>query len=166
MSKKKKTAEKAPPRGASEGFRRWWEPTDVDELSGAHIGGHPDALRIWARKDPGRWVRRAYGTPTDAAYLVEYYRQQYDAWVDAGKPKGEPFVSVASTVEQQKEWARGVKGLLLQIGRPMPKTHYDVTNPRRGDVARPAKARVVEPLAIGEGDDAIDFTRRNNEGEE
>ena len=88
-------------------FLTWWNPTGTDEESGAHKGGHPDAQRLWARKDPGRWTRRTYGVNANHAWLAAPYRNEYLAWVQAGKPaRAEEFVSLAlPTEEQRARWA-------------------------------------------------------------
>ena len=61
---KKKTTKRTSPREAPDAFCEWWNPSGTEEPSGANIGGHPDAKRVWARKDAGRWTRRIYGTAT------------------------------------------------------------------------------------------------------
>lgn len=159
MRKKKQTAT-ASREGPSEGFRRWWEPEGTDEPSGACIGGHPDAHRIWARKEPGRWARTRSGTTTAIAWLSEYYRNQYDAWVDAGKPKTEPFISICASPERQVEWAKATKGIIAQIGKPIPKVTPKELNAEARRMSLPHK--MIEPI----DEDAIDFDHRNNEGEE
>jgi hypothetical protein len=118
-------------------FCNWWNPTGIDELSGAAIGGHPDAERMWARKDPGRWNRREYGVNANLAWLCDNYYQEYTRWVEAGRPKTKPFVSLALTTEQQSKAWKVIGDILRGAAKPMPA-----------------------------GDDAIDFTTRkdyNNE---
>jgi len=119
--KKKKTTEKAPLEPLPDDFCSWWNPSGIDAVSGAHIGGHPDATRVWARKDPGRWRRRTYGIGARKAWTCEPYRREYERWLDAGKPEGEEFISIAATLERQREFYQGIKAKLAQIGKPMPK---------------------------------------------
>jgi hypothetical protein len=90
-----------------EDFEKWWNPRDTEDESGASVGGHPDAFRLFARKDPGRWVRQSFGTTADIAWNIALYREEYDAWVAAGKPQpDEEYVSIAlSREEQQKRFA-------------------------------------------------------------
>lgn len=77
-------------------FIGWWEPSEVDEESGASVGGQPEAKRVWARKDQGGWNRRTYGVGHELAWNVADIRASYQAWVDAGSPVPfEPFVSKA-----------------------------------------------------------------------
>lgn len=99
----------------------WWNPTGREEPSGADIGGHPDAERVWARKDPGRWKRRTYGINAIIAWSCEYYRNEYLRWVDAERPKREPFVSIALPLdEQKKRW--DALGLMPKEDRqPLPR---------------------------------------------
>lgn len=101
-------------------FCDWWSPTGIQEPSGASVGGHPDAERVWARKDPGRWSRRVYGINANKAWLVGSIRAEYLRWVDADRPQQEPFVSICATAERQAEFAREVKALLAEIGKKMP----------------------------------------------
>jgi hypothetical protein len=91
-----------------EEFVTWWVPRDTQELSGASIGGHMDATRVWARKDPGGWVRRRYGIEAELAWNMACYRESYDAWHSAGSPQpDEDFVSVALPLDEQKaRWQR------------------------------------------------------------
>jgi len=97
MARKKKTdADETPSRPrAPEEFCAWWYPTSQDQESGASIGGHPDAARMWARKDPGRWCRRAFGIKADNAWLCQCYQDEYNSWIQAGRPeRAEPFISL------------------------------------------------------------------------
>jgi hypothetical protein len=90
-----------------EDFMKWWVPFGKDEESGASIGGHPDAFRVFARKDPGKWVRQSFGIEPDIAWNIACYREQYNAWRAAGSPQpDEEYVSIAlSREEQQKRFA-------------------------------------------------------------
>jgi hypothetical protein len=122
-----------------EDFCNWWNPSGRDELSGADIGGHPDAERVWARKDAGRFTRRTYGINAPTAWLSARYRAEYTAWVNAGRPKrDEPFVSLASPITEQVEFWQGVKSKLKDIGKKVPK-------PKPQDYDK-GKAPFVEPL--------------------
>jgi len=50
---------------------------------------------MWARKDPGRWCRRAFGIKADNAWLCQCYQDEYNAWIQAGRPeRAEPFISL------------------------------------------------------------------------
>jgi hypothetical protein len=102
-------------------FCEWWSPSRRDHESGADIGGHPDAERVWARKDPGRWVHRTYGTNARIAWNAQRYRNEFLAWVDLGKPEREEFISLAAPVERQKQFWKELKTTISSIGKPMPK---------------------------------------------
>ena len=106
-------------------FLEWWNPTGTDEPSGASIGGHPDAERVWARKDPGRWTRRTYGINAVLAWTCQCYRDEYERWIDAEQPEREPFVSIAATLEQQYELMKKLKAILKGAAKPMPKEDND-----------------------------------------
>jgi hypothetical protein len=118
---KKQPKERPPSQQPPDDFCEWWNPTRRDEPSGADVGGHPDAERVWARKDPGRWVRRTYGINAVLAWQAEPYRQEYLRWVDADRPEREPFVSIAAPLEKQRAFYRGLKATIDQIAKPMPK---------------------------------------------
>ena len=120
-------------------FLQWWNPYDVDRVSGASIGGHPEAYRIWARKDPGKWRRGRYGLNVIEAWNSDNYRQDYLRWLAAGKPEPDvPYVSISATLERQKEFWRGLKSLIDKIGKPMPKISH-------GDIALEAVATTAMP---------------------
>jgi hypothetical protein len=106
-------------------FCEWWNPTGVDEPSGAAIGGHPEAKRVHARKDPGRWVRHTYGITAVLAWQCRIYRDEYQRWVDAGKPEREPYVSIAAPLERHRELARELSAIVRRIGKPMPEEDDD-----------------------------------------
>jgi hypothetical protein len=95
-------------------FCDWWNPSGVEEPSGASMGGHPDAERTWARKDPGRWTRRTYGINANLAWLSDVYRREYQRWLDAGKPEREKFVSLALTLKEQHEHWEEIDHILAQ----------------------------------------------------
>jgi hypothetical protein len=103
-------------------FLAWWNPTGKDEASGAHIGGQPDAVRIWARKDEGGWARGSHGITSEVAWNTKHFRDKYEAWAQAGSPEpDEPFISIALTRdEQQRRW-QALRQILGKIGKPMPK---------------------------------------------
>jgi hypothetical protein len=111
----------APGHAPSIGFMEWWNPDSIIEPSGASRGGHPDAERVWARKDPGRWTRRTLGISANRAWLVARYRDEYARWVEADRPETEKFISICASPERQVEFAKSVKALLAQIGQPMTK---------------------------------------------
>jgi hypothetical protein len=120
---KKKQQTRQPQRQAPDDFCEWWNPSGREKDSGADIGGHPDAKRVWARKDSGRWTHRTYGITAAGAWQVDSCRKEYWAWVDANRPKSVkgPFVSLAATLAQQGEFWTGLKTTLAQIVKPMPK---------------------------------------------
>lgn len=132
-------------------FMEWWNPTSVEEPSGASVGGHPDAERVWARKDPGRWARRTYGINAVKAWHVKSYREEYDRWVEAGKPDTEPFVSICVPLDGQNDFWKSVKATLAAIAKPP--TRSEEAARRRllqqqkvallGD-AKPVEGRVIE----------------------
>ncbi len=101
-------------------FCEWWHPHRRDQ-SGADIGGHPDAERIWARKDPGRWVHRKYGTSARAAWNAQRYRDEYLTWVNLGRPDRGDFISLAAPIETTKQSLKQLKSILGNIGKKMPK---------------------------------------------
>lgn len=115
---KKKKEEPTAPRDDSppDEFCDWWYPKKEDPQSGASIGGHPDAARMWARKDPGHWTRRAYGITAATAWLVPRFRAQFNAWKAAGSPKREEeFISLALPLEEQSKcWTE--LSLVLKTG--------------------------------------------------
>lgn len=102
-------------------FIVWWSPCGKDRESGADTGGHPDAFRVWARKDPGRWVRRSFGISALMAWNAQCYRSEYLRWIDAGRPEQEEFISLAATLERQKQFWHDLKPIIAKIGKPMPK---------------------------------------------
>jgi hypothetical protein len=139
MKKKAKHREQAPTEGPPDDFCEWWNPSGTDALSGASVGGHPDAIRTWARPEShGRFARRHYGISAVLAWTAAPYRQEYHEWVRNGRPERNPFVSMAATVKRQSEFWTGLKGLLPSVGRPMPKPQ-----PRDWDQG---KAPHVEPI--------------------
>lgn len=83
-------------------FIGWWMPHGHIEPSGASIGGHLQAKRVWARKDPGAWERRTYGFEAEIAWNMAGYRAEFEAWVTAGSPAPEEeFVSIALPRDEQ-----------------------------------------------------------------
>jgi hypothetical protein len=104
-------------------FVDWWVTVDEDAASRAHIGGHPDARRRWARRVTGGWTFAWFGITSLDAWNVAQYRKEFEAWVAAGSPeRPEPFVSIGLPLpEQLKRWS-AMKGIIAQIGKPMPKT--------------------------------------------
>lgn len=125
-------------------FCNWWYPSGIDETSGASVGGHPDAHRIWARHDPGRWNRRIYGCSAAIAWSAEIYRDEYLRWVDAGRPDRQPFVSISATLAQQQAFWAEVKTTLARIGKPMP--HTTAKDLQREQLQAGQKPRLIEPL--------------------
>jgi hypothetical protein len=142
---KKKQRETAPAEGPPDDFCKWWNPSGTDELSGASIGGHPEAERIWARKDPGRWLRRRYGIDARRAWLAQPYRSEYNAWVEAGRPETEePFVSIALPLAEQVQRWKEIRLKLAQIAKPMPRLrHRDL---QREQLAAGQDPTIAEPI--------------------
>jgi hypothetical protein len=105
----------------SPAFVGWWQPDSRDPVSGADVGGHREARRRWARKDPGKYVHQWYGLTAESAYNTSKYREEFDAWVAAGSPEREPFVSIAAPLSRQKRFWRELKPVIAQISKPMPK---------------------------------------------
>lgn len=154
------TKKKTYSREAPDAFCEWWNPTGTQEPSGANIGGHPDAKRVWARKDEGRWTRRVYGMTAAQAWMVDRYREEYQLWLDGGET-GKPFVSLAATVEQQKEFWKGLATTLRKAVKPVPKAKqrdYD-----KGKA--PWKEPMDEQKALPEGN-IVDAEFTKLEGDE
>ena len=102
-------------------------PTGLFGASEKHMFEH--ASRIWARKDPGAWKRKRYGTSTLDAWNSDSYVREFDAWQHAGSPEREPFVSIAAPYERQKQFFTELKGIIAKIGKPMPKPEvFDYDN--------------------------------------
>jgi hypothetical protein len=97
-------------------FLAWWEPDDTDPVSGASVGGHPKARRVWAIKDSHGWTRRWYGTPALDAWNTAEFLQQFDEWQNLGSPEKEPFISRAASKETQSECWHDLGPLLHAIG--------------------------------------------------
>jgi len=119
---KKKTDNAKPMERPPDEFLDWWYPSGTDVFSGASMGGHPDAERIWARKDPGKWTRRTYGVKATQAWLTDRYRREYETWMAAGRPKRVPeFTSIVAPMEKQRAFWRTLAQSLREIVKPMPK---------------------------------------------
>jgi hypothetical protein len=108
-------------------FCEWWYPYGRDPESGAHIGGHPESERVWARKDPGRWVRRTYGITARIAYNTAHYRGEYEGWVNLGRPRRKPFISLAATNTRQLQFWRDLMPIYQWafVGKSIPKADLD-----------------------------------------
>ena len=114
MRKKQKeqTESNLPP----DDFNDWWYPTGTDELSGASIGGHPDAERTWSRRDGSFWKRRRYGINALAAWQCEIYREEFEHWQNNGSPpRATEFVSNAATLPRQREFWSSIRDLLAKM---------------------------------------------------
>lgn len=103
-------------------FTGWWQPFEFDPVSGAHVGGHPDAYRRWSRKDGGGWKHRWYGISTVDAWNVAQYVEEFNAWQEIGSPeKAEEFISISATKERQIQYwkdAKPLMNLMLQGAKP------------------------------------------------
>ena len=108
-------------------FCNWWYPSRRDHESGADIGGHPEAERVWARKDPGRWVRRTYGTTARIAWNTARIRGQYERWVELGRPKRKEFISLAATRARQFQFWKDLMPIYQWcfVGKSIPKAELD-----------------------------------------
>jgi hypothetical protein len=156
MKKKKRDNNEKPRDVPSEDFINWWNPHGTDVFSGASLGGHADARRIWARKDPGRWTRRTYGIDAHRAWLAMPYRCEYLRWLTAGKPKPKvEFVSIAATLEQQRAFWRQLKDTIAQIGKPMPKAEPRDYDKGTAPIVEPIDE--LQPRASEEDDNGIPF---------
>jgi hypothetical protein len=136
-------------------FITWWEPAGSDDATGASVGGHPDARRIWARIDNGQITRRVTGTDAIHAWAHDGYRDEFYQWVAAGKPQGEPFVSLAATLEQQAMFTSVVANTVRAIKRtikPM-QTDYDKGKAPFVEPVDEQKARTKEETS----DEPIEF---------
>lgn len=99
-----------PGRAAPDDFCAWWYPTGTDELTGASVGGHPDAIRVWARPMKAGFLHKTMGTNANVAWFVQEYRDQFLEWKSIGSPEpSKPFVSEAlPLVEGAKRFAEVV----------------------------------------------------------
>lgn len=153
--RKRKTKETKQPAngGPPDAFCEWWNPSGTDTISGASIGGHPDASRVWSRKDEGRYTHRTYGISAVHAWMAENYRAEYQQWVDVGRPAAlRPFVSLGMPLSQQVEHWKEIHGKLKAIAKPMPRMRH--TDLQREQMAAGHKPDIAEP---------IDFEERNIE---
>jgi hypothetical protein len=161
--RKKKQTERRPAEGPPDAFCEWWNPSGIDPVSGASIGGHIDAERVWARKDPGRWNRRTYGMNARIAWQADFIRQEFSAWERAGSPEREPFVSIAQPMSEQVSFWHGLKEKLAEIGKkvlhPMPHHYGKDKAPFREPLELP-EAGVIDAEFTKVDDDAIDFNHR------
>jgi hypothetical protein len=100
-------------------FRTWWQPTHIDPTSGASVGGHPDALRIWARPEETRgYAHGRYGIHTLVAWNMQYYRDQFNEWKHQGYPeRATEFVSLSAPLSRQGEYWKRLEPIRQMIGR-------------------------------------------------
>lgn len=106
-----------PPRD----FVEWWDPARKDKTSGADIGGHEDAERTWAVKDRGTWKLKVYGIQAEDAWNTVTYRQEYEAWVAAGRRKrSKDFVSITTmpAEEQLRRWRKVIASMRGRSKQP------------------------------------------------
>jgi hypothetical protein len=127
----------------SDAFVAWWTPSGTEEGTGAAVGGHPDADRIWARpEDNGRYTRRRFGLTARDAWIVQTYRDEFNAWVAAGSPERVfPYVSYALPIkEQQARWGK-IADVLRGVGRPIPPDPLseDPSPPREQPTTKPER---------------------------
>lgn len=121
MKRKQQQPTKRNTREAPDDFCDWWNPIKTHEPSGAAVGGHPDAKRVWARKDAGRWNRRTYGITASQAWQCQRYQDEFNAWDEAGRPDPPdgPFVSIAASVEQQQDFWHDIGDKLKAMPKPV-----------------------------------------------
>ena len=99
-------------------FRQWWEPWGHCKVTGASIGGHPEAYRLWARPEKQGYSHRHYGIETRKAWIMQRFRDEYDAWVRVGMPnRPQDFISISGSVEKQGEFWKGIKTIMTKIGQ-------------------------------------------------
>jgi hypothetical protein len=104
-------------------FLEWWYPTRRDPESGADIGGHEEAERVWAKKTQWGWLRRTYGTTARIAWNSQHHRSTYETWVSIGRPEKEPFISLCASNERQLQYYRDLMPIYQWcfVGKSMPK---------------------------------------------
>ena len=98
-------------------FLQWWEPSGTDEESGASIGGHSDAERVWARHDPGKWARTTIGITAREAWNTWIYRDEYETWISRGRQPRAEFRSMAASLGRQQQFWQELRKTLANIGR-------------------------------------------------
>lgn len=102
-------------------FLAWWIPFDKDLESGASVGGHPESLRVHARKDPDGWKHGVFGVPAKIAWNSDEFRQEFLIWQSVGSPaRPEEYVSIAASLERQKQFWHDLKPVIDKIGKPIP----------------------------------------------
>lgn len=121
----------------SKQFSAWWDPFEFDPVCGASVGGHPDARRRWARKDTDGWIHRMYGVQLLDAWNSDNYISEFEAWRGIGSPEPDkPFVSLAASVQRQKQFWGELKLRIAKIGKPMPPhpLPFDYDKPQKREV--------------------------------
>jgi hypothetical protein len=100
-------------------FVQWWEPWGFDSKTGASKGGHEKAYRLWARPEPdGSYAHGWYGVKTVEAWNDKEYFEQYREWLNAGmSSRAKDFISIAATLERQKEYQVAAAPLVVWIGK-------------------------------------------------
>lgn len=68
-------------------FKQWWEPTSVDAKTGAEVGGHPHAYRLWVKPNK---QREHYGVRCNEAFNCQCYINEYHQWLRDGQPERDP----------------------------------------------------------------------------
>jgi hypothetical protein len=128
-----------------EQFQRWFMPTGIDDVSGASVGGLPDAERIWARHDPGGWVQKQYGMTAEVAWNTKHLREQFLGWQEAGCPEhDEPFVSLALPLDEQAKRFGAISKTLRAAVAPIPKATAKELAAEARRLGQPTKP--IEPL--------------------
>jgi hypothetical protein len=109
------TSKARPPQA----FYDWWQPHGVDKKSGASVGGHSEAYRTWAKRDTDQygdfWRRERFGMRAETAWNTYQFRSEFLAWVKAGKPEREDFISIPAPAEKLAQFGK----MLGQIARKL-----------------------------------------------
>ena len=95
----------------SAAFTAWFEPFEFDQTTGAHIGGHREASRIWSRKQPdGSHQRHRYGISTLNAWNISRITAEFTAWSQLGSPdQPQPFISLCAPLSTQRAFYDSLK---------------------------------------------------------
>lgn len=132
--RKKLPEEKHEAEGPPADFCEWWNPTGVD-TTGASLGGHVDAERVYVRKESGRLIRRTYGINAVLAWACARYRNEYEDWVASGRPERRKLTTshALPTNEQTTRW-RMLKESLQRLIKPIPKAQAMDYEPGAGPI--------------------------------
>lgn len=71
-------------------FKTWWNTYSTDSVTGAGVGGQPDARRRWAQPiGNGKWAKRYYGEIAERAFKAKGYHHWWSQWKLDGEPRGQ-----------------------------------------------------------------------------